>query len=207
VTFGPLSRVILLARTYCDWSIQSTPARRMLWSAFARRAKAAAPMLFTGCGWHALIRNAIDAAAPWRPHHGVCADTARRGYLRSGGGFGMDEKTLNGSYSSSAEIQDDGVRMVVEGYTAGLRPDTAISHRFPLSRAGEAIAFASEPHPAFHEIMIEPEANARRNLRNRAMATGMQAAVALRQGRCPDRGRGAAFARSGRDRPCASTPP
>ena len=68
----------------------------------------------------------------------------------------VDEKTLMGSYSSSAEIQDEGVRMVVDGYTQGYDLTRLISHRFPLSRAAEAIAFASEPHPDSMKIMIEP---------------------------------------------------
>ena len=68
----------------------------------------------------------------------------------------MDEKTLTGSYSSSAAIQDEGVSIVIDGYTQGYDLTRLISHRFPLSRAPEAIAFASEPHPDSMKIMIEP---------------------------------------------------
>jgi L-iditol 2-dehydrogenase len=106
-------------------------------------------------GGNALIRTAIDAARPGgrimlfaQTQHGEASfDPAV---------VCMDEKTLMGSYSSSAEIQDDGIRMVVEGYTQGYDLTRLISHRFPLSRAGEAIAFASEPHPDSMKIMIEP---------------------------------------------------
>ena len=68
----------------------------------------------------------------------------------------VDEKTLMGSYSSSAEIQDEGIRIVVDGYSQGYDLTRLISHRFPLSGAAEAIAFASEPHPDSMKIMIEP---------------------------------------------------
>jgi L-iditol 2-dehydrogenase len=44
----------------------------------------------------------------------------------------------------------------VDGYTHGYDLTRLISHRFPLSRAAEAIAFASEPHPDSMKIMIEP---------------------------------------------------
>jgi L-iditol 2-dehydrogenase len=106
-------------------------------------------------GGNALIPTAINAARPGgrimlfaQTQHGqanfdpavVC----------------MDEKTLMGSYSSSAAIQEEGVGIVVDGYTQGYDLTRLISHRFPLSRAAEAIAFASEPHPDSMKIMIEP---------------------------------------------------
>jgi L-iditol 2-dehydrogenase len=106
-------------------------------------------------GGNALIRTAIDAVRPGgrvmlfaQTQHGeVTIDPAD---------VCVDEKTLMGSYSSSAEIQDEGVRMVVDGYTQGYDLTRLISHRFPLSRAAEAIAFASVPHPDSMKIMIEP---------------------------------------------------
>ncbi|HEY3989156.1 MAG TPA: zinc-dependent dehydrogenase [Acidobacteriaceae bacterium] len=106
-------------------------------------------------GGNALIRTAIDAARPGgrimlfaQTQHGEASfDPAV---------VCMDEKTLMGSYSSSAEIQDEGVGMVVDGYTQGYDLTRLISHRFPLSQAAEAIAFASEPHPDSMKIMIEP---------------------------------------------------
>jgi L-iditol 2-dehydrogenase len=106
-------------------------------------------------GGNALIPTAIEAARPGgrimlfaQTQHGQASfDPAV---------VCVDEKTLMGSYSSSAEIQDEGVRMVVDGYTQGYDLTRLISHRFPLSRATEAIAFASEPHPDSMKIMIEP---------------------------------------------------
>jgi L-iditol 2-dehydrogenase len=48
------------------------------------------------------------------------------------------------------------VRMVIDGYQDGYDLTRLISHRFPLSRAAEAIEFASQPHPDSMKIMIEP---------------------------------------------------
>ena len=106
-------------------------------------------------GGSALIPTAIEAARPGgrillfaQTQHGQAAfDPAV---------VCVDEKTLMGSYSSSAAIQDEGVQIVLDGYTQGYDLTRLISHRFPLSRAAEAIAFASEPHPDSMKIMIEP---------------------------------------------------
>src|SRR5580698_9554173 len=106
-------------------------------------------------GGNALIRTAIDAARPGGRIM-LFAQTQHGEATFDPAVVCMDEKTLMGSYSSSAAIQDDGVRMVVEGYTQGYDLTRLISHRFPLSRAGEAIAFASEPHPDSMKVMIEP---------------------------------------------------
>jgi L-iditol 2-dehydrogenase len=114
-----------------------------------------ADVVLLAVGGNALIRTAIDAARPGgrimlfaQTQHGEAAfDPAV---------ICMDEKTLMGSYSSSAAIQEEGVRIVIDGYTQGYDLTRLISHRFPLSRAAEAIAFASEPHPHSMKIMIEP---------------------------------------------------
>lgn len=66
----------------------------------------------------------------------------------------MDEIALLGSYSSSAEIQDEAARLVLDGYRNGLDLTTLISHRFPLEQATEALIFASEPKPDSMKIMI-----------------------------------------------------
>lgn len=107
-------------------------------------------------GGNALIRTAIDAARPGGRIM-LFAQTQHGEATFDPAVVCVDEKTLMGSYSSSAEIQDEGVRMVVDGYTRGYDLTRLISHRFPLSRAAEAIAFASEPHPDSMKIMIEPE--------------------------------------------------
>jgi len=68
----------------------------------------------------------------------------------------MDEKTLMGSYSSSVAIQDEGVKLVFDGYKNGFDLTKLISHRFPLEQAVEAIALASNPQPDSMKIVIQP---------------------------------------------------
>jgi L-iditol 2-dehydrogenase len=106
-------------------------------------------------GGNTLIRTAIEAARPGGRIM-LFAQTQHGDATFDPAVVCMDEKTLMGSYSSSAEIQDEGVRMVLDGYTQGYDLTRLISHRFPLSRATEAITFASEPHPDSMKIMIEP---------------------------------------------------
>lgn len=106
-------------------------------------------------GGNALVPTAIEAARPGGRIM-LFAQTQHGQATFDPAVVCVDEKTLMGSYSSSAEIQDEGVRTVVDGYTQGYDLTRLISHRFPLSRAAEAIAFASEPHPDSMKIMIEP---------------------------------------------------
>jgi L-iditol 2-dehydrogenase len=68
----------------------------------------------------------------------------------------MDEKSLVGSYSSSAEIQEKASQLVLDGYPDRFNLTRLISHRFPLEQAAEAIAFASEPKPNSMKIVIQP---------------------------------------------------
>ena len=104
-------------------------------------------------GGDALIKTAMDAARPGgrvmlfaQTQHGEAAiDPAA---------VCVDEKTLMGSYSSSVEIQEEGVSLVLEGYSQGYDLTRLISHRFPLSEAAEAIAFASAPRADSMKVMI-----------------------------------------------------
>lgn len=69
----------------------------------------------------------------------------------------MEEKTLMGSYSASAAIQQEGVDLVFGGYRDGsfdLRK--LISHRFGLEKAAEAIHLASHPQPDSMKIVLKP---------------------------------------------------
>lgn len=69
----------------------------------------------------------------------------------------MEEKTLMGSYSASAAIQQEGVDLVFGGYRDGSFDLTRlISHRFPLSEAAEAIRLASNPQPDSMKIVLKP---------------------------------------------------
>jgi L-iditol 2-dehydrogenase len=106
-------------------------------------------------GGNALIRTAMDAVRPGGRVM-LFAQTQHGDATFDPAAVCMDEKTLMGSYSSSAEIQEEGVRMVIDGYQDGYDLTRLISHRFPLSRAAEAIEFASQPHPDSMKIMIEP---------------------------------------------------
>ncbi len=73
----------------------------------------------------------------------------------------MDEKTLLGSYSASVDIQDEGARLVFDGYTKGFDLTPLISHRFALNDAVEAIEIASHPTADSMKIFITPGVSAR----------------------------------------------
>lgn len=63
----------------------------------------------------------------------------------------LDEKTLMGSYSASVDIQDETAELVFSGKWDFSK---LISHRFPLSKAVEAIELASNPQPHSMKIFI-----------------------------------------------------
>ena len=101
-------------------------------------------------GGNALIPTAIEAARPGgrimlfaQTQHGqanfdpavVC----------------MDEKTLMGSYSSSAAIQEEGVRIVVDGLYAGLRPDAAHFTSVSALAGSRGDRVCLRAAPGFHE--------------------------------------------------------
>jgi L-iditol 2-dehydrogenase len=107
-------------------------------------------------GGNALIKTAMDAARPGgrvllfaQTQHGEAAVDP--------GAICVDEKSLVGSYSASEEIQDEGARLVFEGYKNGLDLTRLISHRYSLKDAAEAIHVASNPGPTSMKIFIEPE--------------------------------------------------
>ena len=69
----------------------------------------------------------------------------------------MDEKTLMGSYSASAAINDEVARLVFDGYRDGSFELTRlISHRFSLEDAAAAINLASHPQAGSMKIVIKP---------------------------------------------------
>ena len=114
-----------------------------------------ADVVILAVGGNALIRPAMDAARPGgrillfaQTQHGeVTIDPAV---------VCMDEKSLLGSYSSSAEIQEEGARLVFDGYRNGFDLTRLISHRFPIEQAVEAIEIASHPSASSMKIMIHP---------------------------------------------------
>lgn len=112
-------------------------------------------VVIVAVGGNALIRIAMEAARPGgrvllfaaTQHSEAVIDPAT---------VCMDEKSLLGSYSASAEIQEECARLVLDGYRNGFNLTRLVSHRFPLEQAAEAIAFASEPRADSMKIMIEP---------------------------------------------------
>jgi L-iditol 2-dehydrogenase len=103
----------------------------------------------------ALIRPAMDAA---RPGGRVLlfAQTQHEEAMIDPAAVCMEEKTLLGSYSASAGIQDEGVRIAFEGYAQGYDLTRLISHRFPLEDAVRAIDLASHPNANSMKIIIRP---------------------------------------------------
>jgi L-iditol 2-dehydrogenase len=104
---------------------------------------------------NALIRTAMDAARPGgkvllfaQTQHGEAAiDPAA---------VCVDEKALLGSYSASADLQEESARLAFDGYARGYDLTQLISHRFPLEQAVAAIQLASQPSANSMKIVIQP---------------------------------------------------
>ena len=67
----------------------------------------------------------------------------------------VDEKTLMGSYSASIDLQEESAELVFSGE---IPLENLITHRFPLSRAVEALDLAANPRPDSMKIVIQPGA-------------------------------------------------
>jgi L-iditol 2-dehydrogenase len=106
-------------------------------------------------GGNSLIQTAMNAARPGGRIL-LFAQTQHGDATIDPAAVCMDEKSLVGSYSASVEIQDEGARLVFEGYQRGFDLTRLISHRFPLDRAAEAIQIASNPRGDTMKIFIEP---------------------------------------------------
>src|ERR1700751_2455689 len=103
-------------------------------------------------GGNGLIRPAMDATR-CGGRVLLFAQTIRGEVVIDPAAICVDEKTLLGSYSPSVEIQEDSVRFVM-----GREMDMArlISHRFPLTRALEALELAAHPQPDSMKVVIQP---------------------------------------------------
>lgn len=103
-------------------------------------------------GGNSLIRTAMDAV---RPGGRVLlfAQTARGEATFDPASVCVDEKTLLGSYSASVELQEESVRFVMN---REMNLQRLISHRFPLTRAVEALNLAAHPQPDSMKIVIQP---------------------------------------------------
>ena len=106
-------------------------------------------------GGNALIRTAMDATRPGGTVV-LFAQTQHGEAVIDPAAVCMDEKALTGSYSASVSIQDEGARLVLDGYANGFDLTQLISHRFPLERAVEAIELASNPQADSMKIVIQP---------------------------------------------------
>lgn len=111
-----------------------------------------ADVAIVAVGGNSLIKTAMDSVRPGgrillfaQTQHGEAAfDPAA---------VCVDEKTLIGSYSASVDLQEESVRFVM-GREAAL--EKLISHRFPLSKAVEALDLAAHPQPDSMKIVIQP---------------------------------------------------
>jgi len=104
-------------------------------------------------GGTALIRPAMDAT---RPGGRVLlfAQTARGEVTVDPAAICVDEKSLLGSYSASVELQEESVRFVM---SREIDLQSLITHRYPLSRALEALELAAHPQRDSMKIVIQPD--------------------------------------------------
>jgi L-iditol 2-dehydrogenase len=114
-----------------------------------------ADVVILAVGGNALIRTAMDAARPGGKVL-LFAQTQHGEATIDPGAVCVDEKTLLGSYSSSAEVMDEASKLVLNGYNDGYDLTRLVSHRFSLDEACEAIQLASHPQAGSMKIMIEP---------------------------------------------------
>jgi L-iditol 2-dehydrogenase len=107
-------------------------------------------------GGNALIKVAMDAIRPGG-RVVLFAQTQRGEAPFDPATVCMDEKTLMGSYSSSASFNEDVNRLVFDGYRSGFDLTGLISHRFSLEDAVAAIELASHPQGDSMKIVIQPQ--------------------------------------------------
>lgn len=113
-----------------------------------------ADAIILAVGGNSLIRIAMDAARPGGKVM-LFAQTVHGEATFDPAAVCMDEKSLVGSYSASVDLQERSAALVL-GREADL--ERLISHRFPLSRAVEALALAATPQPDSMKIVIQPAA-------------------------------------------------
>jgi L-iditol 2-dehydrogenase len=118
----------------------------------ARTESRGADATILAVGGNSLIRLAMDAT---RPGGRVLlfAQTVHGEAAIDPAAVCVDEKTLLGSYSASADLQAESVKFVM-----GREMDLArlISHRFPLADSVEALRLAAHPQPDSLKVVIQP---------------------------------------------------
>src|SRR5438128_1624277 len=103
-------------------------------------------------GGNGLIRPAMDAARPGG-RVSLFAQTVHGEATIDPAAICVDEKTLLGSYSASAELQEESVRFVMN---REMDLERLIRHRFPLSSSVEALSLAAHPQAHSMKIVIQP---------------------------------------------------
>ncbi len=103
-------------------------------------------------GSNSLIGAAVNAARPGGKVM-LFAQTQHSTATFDPAAVCVDEKTLMGSYSASVDLQEAAARFVL---SREMNLETLYSHRFPLSRAIEALNLAAHPQPATMKIAIQP---------------------------------------------------
>ncbi len=101
-----------------------------------------------------LVRPALEATRPGGRTM-LFAQTLRSEVGIDPAAICVDEKSLVGSYSASVDLQEESVRFV---FGRELDLTRLITHRFPLSRAVEALRLAAQPGPESLKIVVQPAA-------------------------------------------------
>jgi L-iditol 2-dehydrogenase len=122
---------------------------------FAATEGRGADAVILAVGVNALIQTAMNAVRPGGKVM-LFAQTQHGEATFDPGAVCMDEKSLIGSYSASADLRDEVTGLVFNGYPHGFDLTQLISHRFPLEEAVQAIEVASHPQADSMKIMIEP---------------------------------------------------
>jgi L-iditol 2-dehydrogenase len=99
-----------------------------------------------------LIRTAIDAARPGGRVM-LFAQTVREQATIDPASVCVDEKTLLGSYSASADLQQESTEWV---FSRAADLASLITHRFPLEEAVEGLKIAAHPQPDTMKLVIQP---------------------------------------------------
>jgi L-iditol 2-dehydrogenase len=99
-----------------------------------------------------LVRPALEATRPGGRTM-LFAQTVRSEVGIDPAAICVNEKSLLGSYSASVDLQEESVRFVLGGELDLTR---LITHRFPLSRAVEALQLAAQPRADSLKVVVQP---------------------------------------------------
>jgi L-iditol 2-dehydrogenase len=111
-----------------------------------------ADAVILAAGDNRLIRTAVEAARPGGRIM-LFAQTVRSEAVIDPAAVCVDEKTLLGSYSASVDLQEQTVQLV---FSPEIELERLVSHRFPLSKAVEALRLAAHPQPDTMKLVLQP---------------------------------------------------